>query len=70
MPPGPSPEASKEYIGLMEKGWMMKEVDKVSGEVETEVKSLERKNIPDSEFRAPSGYRKVDMKQMMGGMME
>ena len=69
-PQGPDPEAAKEYKDLAEKGWTMKELNRESGEVETEVIRLEKKSIPASEFRVPSGYRKVEMKEMMGGMME
>jgi hypothetical protein len=69
-PQGPDPEDAKEYKDLAEKGWTMKELNRESGEVETEVIRLEKKSIPASEFRVPSGYRKVEMKEMMGGMME
>ena len=73
---GSNPENSKEYLSLMEKGWPMREVrkDGIGVQdgigVETEVKSLVEKSIPASEFRVPSGYKKVEMRQVMEGMME
>ena len=67
---GSNPENSKEYLSLMEKGWTMREARKDGIGVETEVKSLVKKSIPASEFRVPSGYSKVDMRQAMEGMME
>lgn len=67
---GPGPESSKEYLSLTERGWTMKEVNKQSGEVESEVRSLTMKSIPASEFRVPSGYRKTDTQHMMEGMMQ
>ncbi|MFQ5442859.1 MAG: DUF4412 domain-containing protein [Thermodesulfobacteriota bacterium] len=64
----PAPETTAEYMGLLEKGWPMKELNRESGEVEAEVTSLKKKNVPASEFRVPAGYRRVGMKDMMGGM--
>ncbi len=65
---GPAPETSKEYSALAQKGWLMKEVNLKSRKVEKEVESLKRKSIASSEFHVPAGYRKVSMREMMGGM--
>ncbi|MFQ5481010.1 MAG: DUF4412 domain-containing protein [Thermodesulfobacteriota bacterium] len=65
---GPAPETSKEYAALAKKGWPMKAVNLKNGKVEKEVLSLEKKSIPSSEFHVPTGYRKVEMREMMGGM--
>ncbi|MFQ5428375.1 MAG: hypothetical protein ACE5EZ_05280 [Thermodesulfobacteriota bacterium] len=62
-----APEMSKEYLGLAQKGWTMKEVNTDSGKVEKEVLSLKKKSIPSSEFRVPTGYKKVEMRRLMGG---
>jgi len=65
---GPAPEMSKEYTALADKGWPMKELNLRTREVEKEVLSLEKKNIPASAFRVPAGYKKVEMREMMGGI--
>jgi hypothetical protein len=67
---GANPELSKEYMGLMEKGWTMKEVNLQNGSVVSEVQSLKRKDIPASEFAIPAGYRLVDIMEMMGQMQK
>ncbi len=64
---GPSPEVSKEYAALAEKGWPMKEVNKRTGKVGKEVTRLERKTFLPSTFRVPVGYKKVEMRKLMGG---
>ena len=64
---GPAPELSTEYLGIAKKGWILKEVNKKSGKVEKNVISLKKKSIPSSEFRVPAGYRKVEMRRLMGG---
>ena len=65
---GANPELSKEYMGLMEKGWTMKEVNLQDGSVVSEVQSLKRKDIPSSEFAIPAGYTLVEIMEMMGQM--
>jgi len=65
---GPSPEVSREYTALSEKGWPMRELNRRTNRVEKEVLSLTKKNIPASFFHVPAGYTRVDMKNMMGGM--
>ncbi len=62
-----SPEVSKEYAALAEKGWPMKELDRRTHKVGKEVKSLEKKTFPASAFRVPAGYKKVEMRKLMGG---
>lgn len=62
---GTNPELSKEYLDLIEKGWMMKEVNLQDGKVVSEVESLERRDISASDLDVPPGYRKLDMKEMM-----
>jgi hypothetical protein len=63
-----APETTGEYTSLMERGWTMKEVSLPGGAVESEVESLEKRDIPASEFTVPAGYKKLDMMEMMGQM--
>jgi len=64
---GPSPEVGKEYAKLDKKGWPMKELDRRTHKVTKEVQRLERKTFPASTFRVPAGYKKVEMRKLMGG---
>ncbi len=61
-------EASPDYLAATARGWEMKSVSHEGGETEimTLVTSLEKKDIPEAEFQPPSGFRKVDFKQVMG----
>jgi len=65
---GPAPEMSDEYTALAEKGWPMKELNLRTRKMEKEVISLNKKNIPASAFRVPTGYKKVEMREMMSGI--
>jgi len=64
--------SSKEYQRLYEKGWVMKSVTHYSGlpamggeTTETmEVRSIEVRHIPSSEFQPPEGYRSVPVRDM------
>lgn len=66
------PETSPEYLKLMEKGWEVKKLSHGEGVPRTlnDVVKLEKKNIPDSEFTIPSGYRKVSFIEMMASQMK
>jgi len=64
---GPAPEISREYEALAEKGWTMKELNRRTHKVTKEVRRLERKTFPASTFRVPVGYKRVEMRQLMGG---
>jgi len=60
---GFDPENSPEYVKLMKKGWEVKSVS--HGDVEqhsSDTVSLEKKDIPESEFQVPPNYRKVTIR--------
>jgi len=62
---GWDPENSPEYVKLMKKGWEVKSVS--HGDVEqvsSDTVSLEKKDIPGSEFQVPANYRKVTIKEL------
>ncbi len=63
---GPAPEISKEYEALAKKGWPMKELNRRTHKVTKEVRRLERKTFPASTFRVPAGYKRVEMRRLMG----
>ncbi len=69
---GPSPESTPEYQKLWEAGFELKSVsyDQGSPEPETDVVQLEKKAIPESEFRAPEGYRQVSFAELLQTQME
>ena len=55
-------ESSPEYMHLMEIGAEMKTIGYHEGGSEiTEMKKIEEKEIPDSEFEVPKGYRKISL---------
>ncbi len=59
------PEDSPEYIQLLKKGWQVKSVP--HGDVHhhlSETISLEKTDVPESEFDVPAGYRKVTVMEM------
>ncbi|MFP4316327.1 MAG: DUF4412 domain-containing protein, partial [Desulfovibrionales bacterium] len=57
---------SEEYSRLMGKGWPLKSISYFNGEadVDSDVVSLEKKNIPDSEFQPPKGMKQVSFAQL------
>lgn len=64
----PSVESSPEYLELRAKGWEMKSLlyeagIPVGGAV---VESIEEKDIPETEFQPPEGFKRVSMQEMMG----
>ncbi len=68
------PSSSPEYDKLMSKGFVMKEISytggyEEEGEVVSEVVKLEKKSITSSEFKVPSGYKKVSLKELFKGQM-
>ena len=60
-------ETAAEYQKLMETGWSLKSVSLKYGERETtsEVKSIEEKQIPDSEFQVPPDYKIEPLSSLM-----
>jgi len=65
---GPPPEGSKAYLDLALRGWIMKEENIDKNRVEKEVITLKKKNLTPSDFRVPAAYRKISIREMMGGM--
>ncbi|MFO7596452.1 MAG: DUF4412 domain-containing protein [Desulfocurvibacter africanus] len=61
-------ETSTEYQGLMKAGWPLKTVSHTGGdsEIDSEVVSIEKADIPASKFAAPKGYSKTPMTDMFG----
>ena len=68
----PSPENSPEYQKLWEAGFELKSVSYEEGspEPETDVVQLEKKAVPESEFRAPKGYKQVSFAELLQTQME
>ncbi len=60
----PDIAASRAYTSLLDEGLIMKEVHK--GKTRYEVKKIERKELPDSMFQVPDGYRKVPFTTLLG----
>jgi hypothetical protein len=60
-------EASDEYLGLLERGFVMKSVsyEGAAPEVDELVVKLEKKDIPASEFEPPSGYREFSIDELL-----
>ena len=67
-----SPENTPEYQKLWEAGFELKSVRYESGnpEPETDVVQLEKKTIPESEFKIPSGYKQVSFAELLKAQME
>jgi len=67
-----SPENTPEYQKLSEAGFELKSVRYESGnpEPETDVVQLKKKTIPESEFKVPSGYKKVSFAELVKAQME
>lgn len=64
-------EASPEYIELMKQGYAIKstQYDEM-GSIVTEVVEAQKKQIPESEFRAPQDYRKVSVQEFFTQKMQ
>jgi len=69
---GPSPENTPEYQKLWEAGFELKSVSYEEGspEPETDVVQLEKKAVPESEFRVPEGYKQVSFAELLQTQME
>lgn len=64
---GNEPEFSKDYLSMMKEGIEVKSVHYRNGKAEpgTEIVKIEEKNIPDSEFEPPAGYKKMTLIEML-----
>lgn len=67
-----SPENTPEYQKLSEAGVELRSVRYESGspEPETDVMQLEKKTIPENEFKVPSGYKQVSFAELVKAQME
>jgi len=67
----PPVEMSSEYLKLMENGLTLKSIQYEMGQENEVVNTVkvEIKDIPDSEFQVPAGYKKVSMTDYMGSQM-
>jgi len=67
----PPVEMSSEYIKLMEKGLTLKSIAYVEGseEISSHTVSLEIKEIPDSEFQVPTGYKQMSFSEYFQSQM-
>jgi hypothetical protein len=67
-----SPENTPEYQKLWEAGFELKSVryERGNPEPETDVVQLEKKTIPESEFKVPSGYKQVSFAELLKAQME
>jgi hypothetical protein len=67
MAPDTKYQTDPEYQALMKLGYPLKQIEHKDGEtVETEITKLEKKDIPDSEFQVPAGFKEMNMGSMMG----
>lgn len=64
--------SSEEYKKLLSSGWPLKSISYSDGmaDVDTDVISMEEKNIPDEEFQIPGGYQKVPFSELFELNME
>ena len=67
----PPVEMSPDYLKLMEMGLTLKSIQYKMGEENEIVNTVkvEIKDIPDSEFQVPAGYKKISMTDYMGSQM-
>lgn len=65
---GTPPEATEEYLKLVETGVMLKveRHDKDAPGTATDVTALVKTDVPDSTFETPTGYRQVEFTELMG----
>ncbi len=66
-------EATPEYLKLYRIGWPLKRVSyedaqgkPLAGEPKTYTWTIERRDIPESEFASPQGYRRATLDEMFG----
>jgi len=58
-------ESSPEYMALMEQGIPLKSINYSNqGNSVNEVKKVEKRKIPDSEFKVPKGYKKISLLEL------
>ncbi len=67
----PPVELSSDYLKLMEKGLTLKSIEYEEGNenITTNTVSLEKKDIPDSEFQIPPGYKEMSFTEFFGSQM-
>ena len=67
----PPVELSQEYINLMKKGLTLKSVtyQEETENISTNTESVEIKEIDDSEFQVPEGYKKMSFSEFFGSQM-
>lgn len=65
---GETVESSAEYKRLMQSGWVLKSIEHDNGysEVMVEVKAIDEKSIPDTEFEIPAGYEETSLDRLFG----
>ena len=66
-------EHSTEYVKLMEQGYSLKSIEydeEGNKEDVTVAVKVEKKNIPNSEFEVPKGYRKLSAAEFIKRMMQ
>jgi hypothetical protein len=65
---GTPPEATEEYLKLVEAGVMLKveSYDSDAPGTATDVTALVKTDVPDSTFETPAGYQKVEFMELMG----
>lgn len=58
-----SVESNSDYQSMLQSGWMLKSIEHGDGypEVMVDVRQIEKKSIPDSEFEIPAGYKKMPL---------
>jgi hypothetical protein len=58
--------ASPEYARVMGQGWPMRSIDYIDGyrDVDTDVVSIQKRDIPGSEYEPPSGYKQVSFPEL------
>jgi hypothetical protein len=60
-------DEGKIYQKLYPQGWPLKTVGHVGGKprIKTEITTVEKRDVPDSEFKPPAGYRKGPLSEVM-----
>ena len=60
-------DEGKIYQKLYPQGWPLKTVAHVGGKprTKTEITKVEKRDVPDSEFKPPAGYRKAPLSEVM-----
>lgn len=67
----PPVQLSPEYVKLMEKGLTLKSIEYEEGmeNTTTNTVSIDIKDIPDSEFEVPAGYKKMSFTEYFSSQM-